>query len=196
MIKKILLGLIAIIIVADLAVIGIYFSKTSKKAPITSNNSKNIYTSNDAAVSPVDARTIVENKANGGTVTSLNYDKNTNQYNVTVETLTSTYNATVNGTTGAITSFVNDNKKPSVDLNFTPNSSTSNGSNYITASQAVEAFNKAVPNGQITQMTYDIVNVEPQYDANIVKDNKNYSVAINASTGAVISNTSVPLTSK
>lgn len=192
MIRKILLALTGILIICDLIVIGVsYTSSNNPSKTVKSTNS--IYSSNNSAISPVDVRTIVENKANGGIVTSLNFDKNKNQYDVVLDTLNDSYNATVDGTTGNITSFINTNKKPSLNLDFTPNSYNNNGANLITASKAIASIEKTVPSGEISQLTYNIVGINPQYDSTVIKNNVKYYVDINATNGALISNYSEPL---
>lgn len=192
MIRKILLALTGILIICDLVIIGVSYTSGNGSSK-SSKNINSIYSSNNSAISPVDVRTIVENKANGGVVTSLNFDKSKNQYDVILDTLNDSYNATVDGTTGDITSFVNTNKKPSVNLDFTPNSSNNNGANLITASKAVAAIEKAIPDGEISQLTYNIVGINPQYDSTVIKNNIKYYVDINATNGELISNYSEPL---
>ncbi|WP_055069806.1 PepSY domain-containing protein [Clostridium massiliamazoniense] len=192
MIKKVFLALTGILIVCDLIFIGVSF--TSKSTPAASSNSVNpLYSSNNDGVSPTDVRTIVENKAKGGIVTSLTFDQEKKQYDVKVDTLNDTYSAVVNATNGDIISFKNDDKKPNVDLDITPTSSTTNGANFIPASKAVEILNKEVPDGTINELTYNIVGITPQYDSTITKDNTKYYVDINATTGSVISKYSEPL---
>lgn len=192
MIKKVFLALTGILIVCDLIFIGVSF--TSKSTPTTSSNSVNpLYSSNNDGVSPTDVRTIVENKAKGGIVTSLTFNQEKKQYDVKVDTLKDTYSAVVNATNGDIISFKNDDKKPNVDLDITPTSSTTNGANFIPASKAVEILNKEVPDGRINELTYNIVGITPQYDSTITKDNTKYYVDINATTGSVISKYSEPL---
>ncbi len=192
MIKKVFLALTGILIICDLIFIGGSF--TSKTTPTTSQNSVNpLYSSNNNGVSPTDVRTIVENKANGGIVTSLTFNQEKKEYNAQVDTLNDTYSAVVNATNGDIISFKNDNKKPNVNLDITPTSSTTNGANFIPASKAIEILNKEIPNGTINELTYNIVGITPQYDSTVTKDNTKYYVDINATTGAVISKYSEPL---
>lgn len=192
MIKKVFLALTGILIVCDLIFIGVSF--TSKSTPAANSNSVNpLYSSNNDGVSPTDVRTIVENKAKGGIVTSLTFDQEKKQYDVKVDTLNDTYSAVVNATNGDIISFKNDDKKPNVDLDITPTSSTTNGANFIPASKAVEILKKEVPDGTINELTYNIVGITPQYDSTITKDNTKYYVDINATTGSVISKYSEPL---
>lgn len=146
-------------------------------------------------ISTSDAKSIVLNKVPGGVITNFYFaNGDVSTYDATVVNGKNEYSVKVNAKTGDISSF----DKTSSDFKGTVadvNAGVVSQNGFISSDKAKEIALAKVPNSDITGISLNYEGITPEYDLVLTNATNKVYICLNAKTGDIISNNSMPIAS-